>query len=118
MVIAFCPSGFSQRSVRRALDRQRGLEMLQGTFSPQTLHGRVALITGGGSGIGFGIAKAFVQVGAKVVLASRKVEVLENAVAELKAMGGDAVYVQADVRDAAQVQSAVQHAVEAFGSLD
>lgn len=87
-------------------------------FAPESLKGRTALITGGGSGIGLAIAKAFISVGAKVVIASRRIDVLEAAVAELKALGGEAAYVQADVRDADQVKAAVAKAVEIFGSLD
>lgn len=92
--------------------------MIQGTFAAETLKGRVALITGGGSGIGFGIAKAFVQAGANVVIASRKVEVLEKATAELRALSGEVTFVQADVREPAQVKAAVDAAVEQFGGLD
>lgn len=88
------------------------------TFTSDTLAGRVALITGGGSGIGFGIAKAFVAAGAKLVLASRNVEKLEGAVAELQAAGGEAIAVQADVRNYEDVEKAVQAAVDTFGSLD
>lgn len=88
------------------------------TFSKDALLGRVALITGGGSGIGFGIAKAMAACGAKLVLASRDLEKLQSAVAEIKVMGGDAVAVQADVRDFDAVENAVKTAVDHFGSLD
>lgn len=88
------------------------------TFSKDALSGRVALITGGGGGIGFGIAKAFAAAGAKLVLASRKVERLDNAVAEIEAMGGTAIAVQADVRNYEDVERAVAAAVETYGSLD
>lgn len=92
--------------------------MKQGTFAQEVLKGRVALITGGGSGLGFAIATAFVQAGAKVVIASRRVEVLEKAVAALRELGGETEFVQADVREPAQVQAAVATAVEKFGGLD
>jgi NAD(P)-dependent dehydrogenase (short-subunit alcohol dehydrogenase family) len=92
--------------------------MESSSFSPSALSGRVALITGGGSGLGFGIAKAFVQCGAKVVIASRRLEVLEKAAEELRSMGGTVLVVQTDVRDPAQVDAAVDAAVKAFGSLD
>jgi NAD(P)-dependent dehydrogenase (short-subunit alcohol dehydrogenase family) len=88
------------------------------TFSPDALAGRVALITGGATGIGFGIAKAFVGVGAKVVLASRNLEQLGSAVASLRELGGEAVAVQTDVRNPEAVDAAVAIAVETFGGLD
>lgn len=88
------------------------------TFTNDTLAGRVAVITGGGGGIGFGIAKAFVAAGAKLVLASRNTERLEGAIAELKEMGGEAIAVQADVRNFEDVENVVKTAVETFGHLD
>lgn len=88
------------------------------TFTNKKLAGRVAIITGGGGGIGFGIAKAFAASGAKLVLASRNTERLEGAVTELKKLGGDAIAVQADVRNYEDVKKVVAAAVENFGSLD
>lgn len=92
--------------------------MTQGTFLTKALEGRVALITGGGSGIGLGIARAFVQAGAKVMIASRKVDVLEQATAELRELGGAVDYVQTDVREPEQVKTAVERTVATFGGLD
>jgi len=88
------------------------------TFTSDALAGRVALITGGGSGIGLGIAKAFATAGARLVLASRNQERLDAAVAELEAMGGEAIAVKADVRSYEEVAAAVQAAIDHFGSLD
>lgn len=88
------------------------------TFTNDALKGRVALITGGGSGIGFGIAQAFVAAGAQVVLASRKLDVLEAASEKLKAIGAQVAVVQTDVRDFEQVKAAVEKTVETFGGLD
>ncbi len=88
------------------------------SFTSDALAGRVALITGGGSGIGFGIAKAFAAAGARLVLASRDLARLEAAVAELRGQGAEAVAVRTDVRDPQAVEAAVQAAVETFGALD
>lgn len=88
------------------------------TFSKDALAGRVAIITGGATGIGFGIAKSFVGVGAKVVLASRKMDKLNLAVSELRGLGGEAMAVQADVRDYGAVEAVVKAAVDAYGAVD
>lgn len=88
------------------------------TFTEDALKGRVAVITGGASGIGFGIAKAFAQAGARLVLASRNVERLENAVQELQDLGAEVIAVQADVRNYENVESVVAKTLEHFGALD
>jgi NAD(P)-dependent dehydrogenase (short-subunit alcohol dehydrogenase family) len=92
--------------------------MTETIFVPDALQGRVAIITGGGSGIGFGIAKAFTAVGAKLVIASRKQDVLDKAAASLRDIGGQVLTVQADVRDASQVEEMVKATIEHFGALD
>ena len=76
------------------------------------------MITGGGSGIGFGIATAFARAGARLVLASRDLERLNTAVDHIKSMGGEAVAIQLDVRSFENVRDAVQRAIEVYGSLD
>lgn len=88
------------------------------SFTAEALKGRVALITGGGSGIGFGIAKAFAQAGARLVLASRNTERLDSAIRELKSMGAEAIAVHADVRNYEDVENAVSLGLSTFGSLD
>jgi NAD(P)-dependent dehydrogenase (short-subunit alcohol dehydrogenase family) len=88
------------------------------TFSPDALAGRVAIITGGGSGIGFGIAKAFVGAGAKVVLASRNFDKLNAAVATLRELDGEALAVQTDVRNDESVEALVKATQSAYGALD
>ncbi len=88
------------------------------TFSTDALAGRVAVITGGGGGIGFGIAKAFVAAGAKVVIASRNQERLDTAASELRAMGGDVTTVQADVRNYDDVEGIVKTTLDTYGALD
>ncbi|WP_026961183.1 MULTISPECIES: SDR family oxidoreductase [Alicyclobacillus] len=83
-----------------------------------TFQGQTAVITGGGTGIGLGIAKYLSQLGARVVLASRKAENLEKAVAEITAAGGEAYAVPTDVRDPEQVDHLMNTAVEKTGRLD
>jgi peroxisomal 2,4-dienoyl-CoA reductase len=88
-------------------------------FRPDVLAGRVALVTGGGSGICRGIARAFLAHGAKVCLTSRKQETLDAAARELHDdTGGEVIAVAADVRQPDQVAAAVARTVERFGGLD
>jgi len=88
-------------------------------FRDGALAGRVALITGGGTGICRGIAAAYARLGAEVCIVSRKQDVLDATAAALAAETGRAVLaVAADVRDPASVQRAVQATIERFGRLD
>ncbi|MES2433577.1 MAG: SDR family oxidoreductase [Pseudomonadota bacterium] len=87
-------------------------------FAPDCLKGRTALVTGGGGGIGFAIAQALAGAGARVVLASRKPDRVREASEAIRAQGGQALGVVADVREPEAVQAAVAAAVGAFGGLD
>ncbi len=87
-------------------------------FRPGLLAGQVALITGGGTGIGYGIAELLAELGAHVVLASRKPAHLDSAVERLRAAGGAASSVAVDVRDAEAVQAAVARVVAERGRID
>jgi NAD(P)-dependent dehydrogenase (short-subunit alcohol dehydrogenase family) len=78
------------------------------------LAGKVAIVTGGASGIGRGMVERFVQEGASVVIADINPEGGEELAAEL---GAPAVFHQTDVGDAASIQAAVDTAVERFGGL-
>jgi NAD(P)-dependent dehydrogenase (short-subunit alcohol dehydrogenase family) len=80
--------------------------------------GKVALVTGGSSGIGRVTALAFARAGAKVVIANRTQATGEKAVCEIKEVGGEAIWIQADVSQAAQVEAMVQKTVEVYGRLD
>lgn len=89
-----------------------------GAFTADCLKGRTALITGGGSGIGFAIAQTLSGAGANVMIASRKMEKLEEAATALCASGGQVLAVTADVREPEAVEAAVQAALNRFGGLD
>ena len=82
------------------------------------LEGKVALVTGAGSGIGAATAVRFAQDGARVVCCDVNVDNAENVVAEIKGAGGEAIAVKVDVSQKDQVDAAVAAAVEAFGGLD
>lgn len=82
------------------------------------LKDKVAIITGGGSGIGRASAILFAQEGAKVVVADFNAESGEAAAAEIRTGGGEASFVQADVSDLAQVMAMIDFAVDKYGQLD
>ncbi|HEU4630172.1 MAG TPA: SDR family oxidoreductase [Gemmatimonadaceae bacterium] len=87
-------------------------------FRDGLFDGQVALVTGGGSGIGFGIAELFARLGGHVVLASRKAERLESAVARIVDAGGTASAAAMDVRDPDRVRTVVADVVREHGRLD
>ena len=87
-------------------------------FADGVLDGHVAFVTGGGTGITGGVARAFAEAGASVALVSRKLEHLEPAAEAINANGGKAIAVAADVRQPDQVENAVARTVEAFGKID
>ena len=88
-------------------------------FRPDALAGHVAVVTGGGSGIGKGIARAYAALGCEVAILSRKQDVLDATAAELKAdTGKDVLALAADVRDPDAVGRAIETARARFGKLD
>jgi NAD(P)-dependent dehydrogenase (short-subunit alcohol dehydrogenase family) len=94
---------------------------MEQAFAPGLLKDRSILVTGGGSGLGLAMAKAFVSYGAKVSIAGRSSERLAGAAAQIRAAareGGEVAEFPADVRDAEQVRCLVAAAVERFGKVD
>ncbi len=82
------------------------------------LDGQVAIVTGGGTGIGEATAKAFAWAGARVVIANRRASTGEKVVDEIKQEGGEATFISTDVGDVAQVQGMIRHAIDTYGQLD
>lgn len=90
-----------------------------GALRDGALRGKTMVITGGGTGLGRAMATYFLQLGAQVVIASRKLDVLEAAAGELAATtGGDVLPVACDVRDGSQVDRLLTSSVERFGQVD
>ena len=87
-------------------------------LAPGTLKGQVAIVTGGGTGIGLGIAREIGRLGGIVVLASRNPEHLVSAVEELKRDGIEAAFHATDVRDPEQVEELVASTLERFEQID
>jgi 2,4-dienoyl-CoA reductase [(3E)-enoyl-CoA-producing], peroxisomal len=87
-------------------------------FRSDLFSGQVALVTGGGSGIGRGIADVLAALGAHVVLASRKQERVDAAAAEIRAAGGSASGAAVDVREPERVQQVIAGIGERHGRLD
>jgi NAD(P)-dependent dehydrogenase (short-subunit alcohol dehydrogenase family) len=83
-----------------------------------TFEGKVALITGGTSGIGKTTAIKFARAGAKVVLTGRREKEGIDVVAQVKKLGGDAAFIRADIAKDADVKAMVDFTVEKFGRLD
>ncbi len=93
-------------------------EHLTQFFASGILRDRVAFVTGGGTGITGGVARALADFGASVALVSRKLEHLEPAAAAINEAGGKALAVVADVRNFEDVEKAVAATIEHFGKID
>ncbi len=87
-------------------------------FADNILQGKVAFVTGGGTGITGGIARAFADAGAKMAITSRKQENLEPMKRLIEDAGGECFAVAADVRDFSAVENAISETVAQFGKID
>ncbi len=88
-------------------------------FVPGLLSDKVVLVTGGGTGLGRAMTRRFLELGARAVIASRRLEVLEATARELtEETGGEVLPVRLDVRDPAAVEEVIDAAYERFGTVD
>lgn len=86
-------------------------------FNTDILKDKVAFVTGGGTGITGGVARAFAEHGAKLAITSRKDENLAAMKAEVEAFGGECFAIAADVRDYEAVERAIAATVEHYGRI-
>ena len=91
---------------------------MSSAFASRILDGKVAVITGGGSGINLAIAQRFAEQGASVGLIGRTKEKLDKAASDIEAAGGKAAGFPADVREYEVLASAIRSAREQFGEID
>src|SRR5919106_3860573 len=80
--------------------------------------GRVALVTGGGTGIGRATARELARTGARVAICGRRAELLEATCAELEAAGAECLAVPADIREASELDALLERTLERFGAID
>lgn len=87
-------------------------------ISPSALGGKVVLVTGGGTGIGRAIAMACARAGATVAVTGRRLAPLEETVEAIRALGVEALALNADIREPAEVSRLVERVCDAFGQVD
>lgn len=87
-------------------------------FNKDILQGKVAFVTGGGTGITGGVARAFAEHGAKLAITSRKQENLDAMQQSIEAMGGECLTIAADVREYDAVEHAINETRNKFGKID
>lgn len=82
------------------------------------LKGQVAIVTGGGRGIGFKMAEGLAEAGANIVLCSRKIENCRQTAAEISKIGAKVLTLKCDVRSAAEIKKVADETVKEFGKID
>ncbi|HEV3310915.1 MAG TPA: SDR family oxidoreductase [Chloroflexota bacterium] len=113
-------SSGSGRRPRRGSEQspRRYLSFIKGRTIMNEFRGKVAIVTGGTSGIGRAAAVAYAREGAKVVVAGRRAAEGEETVRLLQAQGGEGIFVATDVSKEAQVKQLVERTMQKFGRLD
>jgi NAD(P)-dependent dehydrogenase (short-subunit alcohol dehydrogenase family) len=92
--------------------------MMTDALAPDLLKGKVAWITGGGTGLGRAMALRFAELGARVAVSGRREEPLVETVEEVRSGGDEAIFASCDVRDPDAVDSALKKVVGEFGDVD
>ncbi len=90
----------------------------EGMLKPGALNDKTIIITGGGTGLGRSMAKYFLELGANILITSRKIDVLKQTAHELSSDGGRVLPVACDVREYEQVTEVLAAAIEEFGSVE
>lgn len=83
-----------------------------------SLDGKVIIITGGGTGLGRAMVRSLARAGANVVIAGRRQGPIDDAAAEVKALGRESLAISTDVSDSAQVENLVTTTLDQFGQID
>jgi NAD(P)-dependent dehydrogenase (short-subunit alcohol dehydrogenase family) len=95
------------------------MQRTEGMLKEGALKGKTIIITGGGTGLGKSMSKYFLELGANIVISSRKLDVLENTAKELEAeTGGKVLAVKCDVKAYHEVENMLAESIKAFGSVD
>jgi len=87
-------------------------------FDVQLLKGKKIVVTGGGTGLGKSMATRFAELGADLVITSRRQNVIDETAKNLRELGGKVLAISCDVRDTEQVESMVEQTVSEFGTVD
>ena len=87
-------------------------------FDKELLKGKSIIVTGGGTGLGKSMATRFAELGANLVITSRRQEVIDKTAEELRDHGGKVLAIACDVRDSEQVNEMVSQTVDEFGKID
>jgi NAD(P)-dependent dehydrogenase (short-subunit alcohol dehydrogenase family) len=82
------------------------------------MQNKVALITGGSSGIGRAAALLFAKQGAKIIVAARRTAQGKDLVEQIQQFGGEASFIQTDVSKSSEIEALIQHSVDRYGRLD
>src|SRR4029453_7598712 len=99
-------------------DKDQGREVYMKENSMSKFAGKVALVTGGNAGIGRATAIEFAKHGAKVVITGRREKQGHEVTAEIKALGGEAIFAKTDVSKESDVKAMIERTLETFGRLD